>query len=72
MNDKLYPKQLKTIPNPPKALYLEGNTNLLRNPMLSIIGSRCCTKNGRLLTQKFSYELSQYGITIVSGLAKRY
>ena len=53
-------------------LYLEGNTNLLRNPMIAIIGSRSCTKNGRLLAQKFSYELSQCGITVVSGLAKRY
>lgn len=46
--------------------------NLLLNPMIAIIGSRSCTKNGRLLTQKFSYELAQCGITIVSGLAKRY
>ena len=25
IHDKLYPKQLKTIPNPPQSLYLEGN-----------------------------------------------
>lgn len=46
--------------------------DLLNRPMIAIIGSRSCTKNGRLLAQKFSYELSQCGITIISGLAKRY
>ena len=59
MDNKLYPKQLKAIPNPPQILYLEGNINLLNNPIMAIIGSRKCTKNGRLLAQKFSYELSQ-------------
>ena len=72
IDNKLYPQQLKVIPNPHQVLYLEGNTNLLRNPMIAIIGSRSCTKNGILLAQKFSYELSQCGITVVSGLAKRY
>lgn len=71
-NDKLYPKQLKNIPNPPQTLYLEGNTDLLTNPIISIIGSRTCTENGKILAQKFSYELSQCGITIASGLAMRY
>ena len=71
-NDKLYPKQLKNIPNPPKTLYLEGNIDLLTNPIISIIGSRTCTENGKILAQKFSYELSQCGITIASGLAMRY
>lgn len=59
INNELYPKQLKDIPNPPQTLYLEGNTDLFKNPIIAIIGSRKCTKNGRLLAQKFSYELSQ-------------
>ena len=50
-------------------LYLKGNVNLLNNFSIAIIGSRSCTKNGKNLAQKFSSELSQCGITIVSGLA---
>lgn len=46
--------------------------DLLNNPIIAIVGSRCCTENGKLLAQKFSYELSQCGVTIASGLAKRY
>lgn len=59
IDNKLYPRQLREISNPPQTLYLEGNINLFNNPIIAIIGSRKCTKNGRLLTQKFSYELSQ-------------
>ena len=43
---------------------------LLNNPIISIIGSRSCSQNGKNLARKFSYELSQCGITIASGLAK--
>ena len=41
----------------------------MSNNIISIIGSRKCTENGKALSYKFSYELSQYGITIASGLA---
>ena len=72
IDDKLYPAQLKNISNPPHTLYMEGNLDLLHNPIIAIIGSRSCTENGKLLAKKFSYELSQCGVTIVSGLAQRY
>ena len=39
------------------------------NNIISIVGSRSCTENGKALAYKFSYELSQCGITVVSGLA---
>lgn len=69
-NSELYPKSLQNIPNPPKKLYMQGNLGLLNNPIISIVGSRSCSKNGKNLTRKFAYELSQCGITIASGLAK--
>ena len=49
---------------------MQGNLELLNNPIISIVGSRACSENGKNLTRKFAYELSQYGITIASGLAK--
>ena len=39
------------------------------NNIISIVGSRSCTENGKALAYKFSYELSQYCITVASGLA---
>jgi len=35
IEDKEYPKQLKEIKNPPKQLYLEGNTELLKQNIIS-------------------------------------
>lgn len=39
------------------------------NNIISIVGSRSCTENGKILAYKFSYELSQCGISVASGLA---
>ena len=69
-DSKLYPKPLQNIPNPPKKLYMQGNLELLNHPIISIVGSRSCSENGKNLARKFAYELSQCGITIASGLAK--
>ncbi len=72
INDSIYPSKLRNIPNPPKSLYVEGNTDLLSHDSIAIIGSRACSENGVRLTHQFANELSHYGITIISGLAKRY
>ncbi len=70
IEDKEYPKQLKEIKNPPKQLYLEGNTELLKQNIISIVGSRNCTQNGEKLAKKFASELTMQKITIASGMAK--
>lgn len=70
IEDNKYPEQLRKIDNPPKQLYLKGNIKLLSAPGISIIGSRKCTKYGEKLAKKFSKELSLYGLTIISGMAK--
>ncbi len=67
--NKKYPEQLKKIPNPPEQLYCEGNTELLKNNIISIVGSRNCSENGIKLTQKFTKELVYQQITIASGMA---
>lgn len=68
-NEK-YPYQLRKIKNPPKQLYLKGNIDLLDQNIISIIGSRSCTKNGRKLAKKFASELSNQGLVIASGMAR--
>lgn len=70
IDDKLYPKSLKNIKNPPQVLYLEGNLGLLNSYSIAIIGSRSCSDNGKKIAQYFSSQLSMSGITIISGLAK--
>lgn len=70
INNPRYPKQLKQLNNPPKQLYLKGNIKLLETPGIAIIGSRKCTEYGEKMTDKFSSELSLYGLTIISGMAE--
>lgn len=70
IEDNKYPEQLRKIEKPPKQLYLEGNAKLLDTPGIAIIGSRECTKYGEKMAKKFSKELSLYGLTIISGMAK--
>jgi len=68
--DDEYPKLLKTIYDPPAVLYCKGKP-LTETPfMVSIVGSRRTTEYGRQMAEKFAYELSGAGFTIVSGLAR--
>lgn len=69
IEDDRYPEQLRSIKNPPKQLYAKGNVDLLKTNIISIIGSRACSKNGINLTCKFSKELVYQEITIASGMA---
>ena len=69
-NSKLFPKNLKQIPKCPKQLYLEGNIGLLDTVGIAVIGSRHYSDYGKRMCQIFVKELSQYGITIISGMAE--
>ena len=70
IEDCLYPKKLKKISKPPICLYTEGNLNLLNSNSIAIIGSRAASESGITLAKNFAKELSQIGITIISGLAR--
>ncbi len=68
-SDKIYPKRLLEIQNPPEKLYVEGNVDLLNSNCIAIVGARKFTKYGEKCTIKFAGQLSKKGICIVSGLA---
>lgn len=68
--DKLFPRVLIHIPQPPKELYILGNIEpLLEKAVVSIVGSRAVTPYGKQVTRQLSGELAKRGIAIVSGLA---
>lgn len=69
IEDSRYPEPLRKIKNPPKQLYTEGNIELLKTNIISIIGSRSCSENGKKLTTKFAKDLVYQGLTIASGMA---
>ena len=70
IEDKLYPKNLKKIKNPPSKLYIEGNKKILEDISISVIGSRFHSEYGKKMCQKFTQELVEKNINIVSGMAK--
>ena len=67
-NEK-YPEKLKHIYNPPKGLYIKGNTEILNEPSVAIIGSRNCSKYGEIVAKRFSIDLAKKGIVVISGMA---
>ena len=64
-----YPDLLGRIFDPPSPLYYEGNLEILKKPLVSIVGTRRCTAYGENTAYKLAKELSARGIAIVSGLA---
>ncbi len=58
IDNKKYPQLLRTIKNPPKQLYVLGNTEILNKPGIAIIGSRNCTDVGKRIARNFSSKLS--------------
>jgi len=71
INNPLYPDVLKEIADPPLGLYTIGKADLLKSPyVIGVVGSRRCSEYGVSTTYRLSKELSQCGITIISGMAK--
>ncbi|MCI8641410.1 MAG: DNA-protecting protein DprA [Clostridia bacterium] len=70
VEDEEYPNSLKEIYDFPISLYVKGNSSILSEKNLSIIGCRECTDYGKSATKYFAYNLSKCGLNIVSGLAR--
>jgi DNA processing protein len=67
LEDADYPALLKTIADPPAALWVRGTLDAGDRLALAIVGSRKCTAYGREQAGRFSALLAQAGLTIVSG-----
>ncbi len=67
--DKDYPNSLMNIYDKPAVLYTKGNYKLDSNLSIGIVGSRKATAYGKWACEKFTKELVNLGVTIVSGLA---
>ena len=67
--DPDYPALLREIACPPPALFVQGPCALLSSRQLAMVGSRRPTPGGRETARGLAAELSQYALTITSGLA---
>jgi DNA processing protein len=64
-----YPPLLNELSDPPVALYVRGNPDVLALPQLAVVGSRNPTPHGRDTAHRFASHLSRCGLVITSGLA---
>jgi len=65
-----YPPALRNIADPPPVLALVGRTELLAAPAVAVVGARNASGNGRYLATQLAREISERGLTVVSGLAR--
>ncbi|CAN2048101.1 DNA processing protein [Candidatus Magnetomoraceae bacterium gMMP-13] len=69
MEDPDYPALLKEIPDPPPVLYVYGKLRA-QSHHIAVVGSRNATKYGISSSVRLCKELSNKGLTIVSGMAR--
>ncbi len=68
--DENYPQQLKNIFLPPLILYYYGELHKQDKNSIAIVGTRKPTNYGKKIAEKLSAELTERGLTIVSGMAR--
>lgn len=67
---KTYPDKLGHLAKPPDTLSVLGELDeLLKVPLVGIVGSRKATRYGQVVTQNLAEELARTGVCIISGLA---
>ena len=70
INNRNYPGNLKQIPGAPIILYVKGRMDYTDKFSLAVVGSRRASFYGLSGAERFASELSDYGFTIVSGMAR--
>ena len=70
-NDEKYPENLKNINMSPTKLYYMGDIDLLnKKRKIAIIGCREYSEYGKIVSERFAYELANLGFVIISGAAR--
>jgi DNA processing protein len=66
---KEYPELLAMTEEAPPYLFLRGNISLLKENIVSVVGSRAASKEGSERAYRLSKHLGKAGIVVASGLA---
>jgi len=69
LGDARYPERLLADPEPPAVLFVDGDLASLGSTRVAIVGTRRCTGGGAGVARELGRELTEAGVTIVSGLA---
>jgi DNA processing protein len=69
-NSRDYPDLLKQADNPPPALFVAGDIDLLWHPQIAVVGSRHPSAGGRENARQFARAFAESGWCVTSGLAE--
>jgi DNA processing protein len=65
-----FPIELLDLSRPPDRLYALGQTDALRSPRVSIVGTRKSTAYGERVTRSLTTTLVRAGVSVISGMAR--
>ena len=68
--DAEYPEALKSIHDPPLALYVCGELDSKDKHAVAIVGTRRATHYGISVADRLGYQLAKVGFAVISGLAR--
>ncbi len=64
-----FPAMLTEMTDPPYMLFYRGDLSCLKEPCLSLVGTRRATAGARKASENFARDAAEDGCTVVSGLA---
>jgi DNA processing protein len=67
--DENFPRRMKDLEDAPPLLFYKGTANMNVEKVVAVVGTRNATAYGRKVCERIIDELSEYKVTIVSGLA---
>ncbi len=68
--DRAYPARLRDIYDPPPLLFVSGGWKTKDEQSIAVVGTRFASAYGRRMAEVFSAEMSAFGFTVVSGMAR--
>ncbi|MGR3514049.1 MAG: DNA-processing protein DprA [Paracoccaceae bacterium] len=65
-----YPSGLMEISDPPPILWCLGTLDILKRPMIALVGARNASSLGTRMARKLAHDLGAAGYVVVSGMAR--
>ena len=65
-----YPSALAAIEDAPPVLTALGQAELIRRPMIAVVGARNASANGRRVARELAAALGRAGLVVISGLVR--
>lgn len=70
VESEIYPEELKTLYDPPAALFVKGCLPRKGEWMIAVVGARSCSSYGQQICHMLSRGIACSGVSIISGMAR--